>query len=232
MKLYYDLHIHSILSPCADELMTPNNILNMAMLKGLDIIAVTDHNSTKQLKSISQIGESFDYLIIPGVEVSVLEGFDVLCYFKNFKDAIAFDSFLSPRLSGDWGNYTEENQVITDIYDSTFDVVGTPLTKTNLPYSELVEEVRKYDGLLVLAHINRPSCTPLNSYSLEDMDFDAVEIAPYGKDAFIEAHPNVSHYTMFHNSDSHSLLTMSEKDFSIELPEKSIEAFFNYVRGE
>ncbi|MDO5479206.1 MAG: histidinol-phosphatase, partial [Clostridia bacterium] len=29
MKLYYDLHIHSALSPCGDNDMTPNNIVNM-----------------------------------------------------------------------------------------------------------------------------------------------------------------------------------------------------------
>ena len=224
--------MHSILSPCADELMTPNNILNMVMLKGLDVISISDHNSTKQLKVISQLQESYDFIIIPGVEVSVKEGFDVLCYFKTFQDAISFNSFLSPRLNGEWGNYTKDNQVVTDIYDQTFDVVDTPLTQTNVTYDELLKEVRRLDGLLVLAHINRPSCTPLNSYRLEDMDFDAIEIAPYGKDAFIEAHPNVNKYTMFHNSDSHSLLTISEHDFSICLPEKSIEGFFKYVRGE
>ena len=206
--------------------------MNMSMLEGLDFIAITDHNSTKQLKVFKQLQESYDFIVIPGVEVSVQEGFDVLCYFKNFEDAIIFDSFLEPRLSGEWGNYTKDNQVITDIYDLTFDVVDTPLTKTNLLYSELVNEVRRLDGLLVPAHINRRSCTPLNSYKLEDMDFDAIEIAPYGKDDFIKAHPNVKQYTIFHNSDSHSLLTLSQKDFSMELPERSIEAFFNFVRGE
>lgn len=224
--------MHSILSPCADELMTPNNICNMAMLKGLDLIAITDHNSTKQLKTFRQLQESFDFVIIPGVEVSVQEGFDVLCYFRSFQDAIEFDSFLASHLCGEWGGFTKDHQVITDIFDLTFDVVDTPLTETNLTYNELVNEVRKYDGLLVPAHINRPSCTPLNSFSLDDIEFDAIEIAPYGKDDFIKANPIVKKYMMFHNSDSHSLLQISEKDFSIELEEKSIEGFFNYVRGE
>ena len=42
MALTYDLHIHSCLSPCGDEDMTPGNIVGMAALKGLDVIAVTD----------------------------------------------------------------------------------------------------------------------------------------------------------------------------------------------
>jgi len=56
MKLYYDLHIHSALSPCASDDMTPNNIVNMCVLKGLDIIAVTDHNSARNVEAISKLG--------------------------------------------------------------------------------------------------------------------------------------------------------------------------------
>lgn len=46
-KYYYDLHIHSCLSPCGDNDMTPNNIAGMAALKGLNLLALTDHNTAK-----------------------------------------------------------------------------------------------------------------------------------------------------------------------------------------
>ena len=46
--MYYDLHIHSALSPCSDDSMTIHNIINMSLLKGLDLIAITDHNSLLQ----------------------------------------------------------------------------------------------------------------------------------------------------------------------------------------
>ena len=49
MNIAVDLHMHSCLSPCGDELMTPNNIVNMAKLKGLDAIAVCDHNTARHL---------------------------------------------------------------------------------------------------------------------------------------------------------------------------------------
>ena len=49
MNIAVDLHMHSCLSPCGDELMTPNNIVNMALIKGLDIIAVCDHNTARHL---------------------------------------------------------------------------------------------------------------------------------------------------------------------------------------
>ena len=46
-RYYYDLHIHSCLSPCADNDMTPANIAGTATLAGIQIMALTDHNSVK-----------------------------------------------------------------------------------------------------------------------------------------------------------------------------------------
>ena len=211
--------------------MTPNNILNMSMLNKLDFIAITDHNSTKQLKIIAELQESYDFIVIPGVEVSVDEGFDVLCYFRSFSDAIEFNDFLEPRLVGEWNNYTKEDQAITDIYDMTLTEYNIPLTKTNITYDDLVKEIRNYDGALVLAHINRPSCTPLSVYKLEDMEFDGIEIQPYKKEEYIKKNEYLRNYKIFSNSDSHSLLTLHEDTEAIELKEKSIDAFFAYLKG-
>ena len=88
------------------------------MLKGVDLVSITDHNSTKQLRLIEDLQESYDFLLIPGVEVTVKENFDVLCYFRTFNDAIIFDKFLEPNLNGEWGIFSEEDQVITDIFDT------------------------------------------------------------------------------------------------------------------
>ena len=211
--------------------MTPNNILNMSMLNGLDFIAITDHNSTKQLKIIEELSESYDFIVIPGVEVSVKEGFDVLCYFKTFEIAKAFNNFLEDNLTDNWGNYTDGDQIITDIYDMSLETYKKPLTDTTIMYEDLVKEVRKHDGLIVLAHINRPSCTPLSVYKLEDLEFDGVEIPAYMKEDYINENKHLLQYRILTNSDSHTLLQIFEKDSSFELEEKSIDAFFNYMKG-
>ena len=57
MRLYYDRHIHSALSPCADDDMTPNNIVNMAKLKGLDLITVSDHNSARNVEAVAKVAQ-------------------------------------------------------------------------------------------------------------------------------------------------------------------------------
>ncbi|PAT02564.1 hypothetical protein CI105_01005 [Candidatus Izimaplasma bacterium ZiA1] len=231
-NFFYDIHIHSILSPCADVLMTPNNILNMAMLKELDFISITDHNSTKQLEIFSELLESYDLVLLPGVEVTVLEDFDVLCYFESINLANQFNSVLEKHLLNNWGNYSKNDQVITDIYDQEVDTYNLPLTKTNLPYNDLVKEVRNLDGVIVLAHINRKNSSVLNSYKLCDIDFDALELQKYGSEKFLSENEYLLQYKILYNSDSHTLMSISEREYSIDLKEKTVKSFLDYLRGK
>ena len=224
--------MHSILSPCADELMTPNNILNMAMLKELDFVAITDHNTTKQLKVLQELENSYDFIFVPGVEVTVNENFDVLCFFKSFKDALTFDGFLEDNLNGEWGIFTEKDQVITDIYDTEIGNFTKPLTSTKIPYKELVRETRKLDGLIVLCHLDRSSHSALNSHNLDDLEFDAIEISKYLKEEFLKKHPELLKYRILFNSDAHTLLSISEKDHYLELEDKSLDSLFKFLKGD
>ena len=67
MAYFADLHIHSCLSPCGDDDMTPANIAGMAKIKGLDIIAVTDHNSARNLPAVEKCCEAYGLLLLPGM---------------------------------------------------------------------------------------------------------------------------------------------------------------------
>lgn len=209
--------------------MTPNNILNMAMLKELDFVAITDHNSAKQLHIIDEIEGAYDFIFIPGIEVTVQEKFDVLCYFRTYDDAYKIDKLLEKYLNGSWGPFNEENQMITDVFDTTVNTFPKPLTSTSIPYMKLYEEVKKLNGAIVLAHIDRKQKSALNSYNLSEIPFDGIEIQQYYKDDYLEKHPNLKQYKVFASSDSHTLLTISEPIEFIEVEEKSIDAFFNYL---
>lgn len=81
MRISYDLHIHSCLSPCGDDDMTPNNIVGMAALKELNVIAVTDHNSCKNCPAIMKLAKAYGIIAIPGMELTTSEEVHVLCYF-------------------------------------------------------------------------------------------------------------------------------------------------------
>ena len=203
----------------------------MAMLKNLDFVAITDHNSTKQLKVIHEIEKAYDFILIPGVEVTVKEGFDVLCYFRKYEDAHKLDKYLESNLDGDWKIFTAKDQIITDIYDETFEEYPLPLTSTSIPFKELSKRVKELNGLIVLAHIDRKNKSALNSFSLDKIDFDGIEIQQYFKDEYLTNHPELNKYRILTSSDSHSLLTISEREYFIELDEKSIEAFFQYFES-
>ena len=72
-ELSYDLHIHSCLSSCGDDDMTPGNIVGMAAIKGLDVIAVTDHNSCRNCPAVLKLAEQYGVLAIPGMELTTAE---------------------------------------------------------------------------------------------------------------------------------------------------------------
>ena len=96
--LYYDLHLHSCLSPCGDEDMTPANIVGMAAVKGLDVIALTDHNSCKNCPAAIYHGQKYGVIVIPGMELCTAEEVHVICLFPELEAALLFDRYVYDRL--------------------------------------------------------------------------------------------------------------------------------------
>lgn len=223
MMYHYDLHIHSALSPCADCLMTPHNIFNMAMLKGLDIIAVTDHNSLKQIQICHEISKSYDMLFIPAVEITVQEGFDLLIYFKHIEEALQFDHIIEHRLphqKNDPDYYGEQH--IFNVYDDVIDMYPYLLIQPlQLSIYELNALLEPFDCIIVIAHIDR-YITLINQY-INDVHFHALET----KD-------NHNPYLILNNSDAHQLTDISESTTKneINLSTLTIDAFFDYFKHE
>lgn len=229
MIYHYDLHIHSVLSPCADLLMTPNNILNMAMLKGLDIISITDHNSLKQLPVIYELSKSYDFLLIPGVEVTLKTGEHLLIYFKTIEEAMRFDQVLDqyrPLVRNSHGLAS-----ITDMEDFVIEsfpyISSEPLM---IDYQMLMKVLKPYEYRIVLAHIDRPSSNIIER--LDQYQMNGIELTSC--DELIVSQYGLSRYFIFYNSDAHDLLQISEakKHNTIDLESLSIDAFFRYFQNE
>ena len=98
IPLFYDLHIHSCLSPCGDDDMTPANIAGMAAVKGLDVIALTDHNSCKNCPAAMHHGAAYGVTVIPGMELTTEEEVHVICLFPSIEDALAFDALVYEKI--------------------------------------------------------------------------------------------------------------------------------------
>ena len=95
--IFYDLHIHSALSPCSDDDMTLNNIINMACIKELNLISVSDHNTLKQLKHFEKLAEGkIDFLY--GVEIQTNENIHILGYFHEEKYLEDIQDYLDDHL--------------------------------------------------------------------------------------------------------------------------------------
>ena len=82
-RYYYDLHIHSCLSPCGDNDNTPNNIAGMATLCGLNIVALTDHNSCKNCPAFFAAAKKYGIIPIAGMELTTSEDIHIVCLFEN-----------------------------------------------------------------------------------------------------------------------------------------------------
>ena len=98
IRAFYDLHIHSALSPCADDDMSPWDIANMAALKGLHIAAVCDHNTFKNCPAFFTAAKQAGIIPVAGAEVTTAEEVHVLCFFENLESAMKFDPVLESAL--------------------------------------------------------------------------------------------------------------------------------------
>src|SRR5690554_3255064 len=98
MRFKADLHIHTLLSPCAELEMTPKNIIMKARESGLDIIGITDHNSTLNAQVVKKAGEQSGVFVLAGAEVTTREEVHCLAFFE-FQDALEkFQQFIDHHL--------------------------------------------------------------------------------------------------------------------------------------
>lgn len=158
-RFYYDLHIHSCLSPCGDADNTPNNILGMASLSGIDILALTDHNTTKNCPAFFKAAEKYAITPIAGMELTTSEDIHVVCLFENLADAMSFDKEIEKRrvlIKNRVGIFGE--QLILNADD---DVIGTDeylLTNaTTLSVEDVPQLVTEHNGVCYPAHIDKMS---------------------------------------------------------------------------
>ncbi len=227
MPLYaYDLHIHTCLSPCGDALMTPPNIANMAYVKGLDIIAITDHNSAKNVRAVMCAAQDLPLTVIAGIEVTTSEEIHVVCLFPDADSAERAGAELEGHLPPiqNRPEYFGE-QVIMDENEA---VSGTfPLLLPNaldISIDALPEFVGRFGGFCYPAHIDRASNSIIAVFGEvpEMPKFTALEV--HNPQSFFGKTENLRYrdgYTIITSSDAHCLQDISEREHFLELREPS-----------
>ena len=210
--MFYDLHIHSCLSPCGDNDMTPNNIVNMAMINGLELIALTDHNSTRNCAAAMAVGREVGVLVVPGMELTTAEDIHVVCLFPSIETAESFDRYVYgclPPIPNREKIFGE--QLLCDTEDN---VVGKEerllITATSIGLDTVPELVASYGGVAFLAHIDRKSngaLAILGSLS-EDLGFALAEVSKLSRPVdYADRFPFLN---FVGDSDAHQLTDIAE----------------------
>lgn len=216
-KYYYDLHIHSCLSPCGDDDMTPNNIAGMGVLNGLNIMALTDHNTSKNCPAFFKAAKKNGIIPIAGMELTTAEDIHVVCLFPTLDSAMDFDGFVdSHRVK--YPNRTDifGNQIIMNENDEP---VGTDdyflPNATDISVEQVPSIIKAHGGFCYPAHIDREAngiISILGDFP-PDSGFVAAEFHDGEKiDEYRKKYPETVNKQIIVSSDAHYLWNIKEKN--------------------
>lgn len=242
-KYYYDFHIHSCLSPCGDDDMTPNNIAGMAALAGLNIVALTDHNSAKNCPAFFEAAVRHGIIPIAGMELTTAEDIHLVCLFESIEGALGFDSFIQSHrmlISNRVDIFGE--QVIMNGKD---EIIGSDeyllSAATDITVDSAADIVRKFDGICYPAHVDREANGIIATLGVfpDDENFLCAGFHDGGKISdYIEKYPALKTRRPLVSSDAHYLWDIRDKEFYLELDDepysgdKVRKELFKLLRGK
>lgn len=240
---YYDLHIHSCLSPCADNDMTPNNIAAMSALKGLQIIALTDHNSCKNCPAFFEACRANGIIAVAGMELSTAEDIHLVCLFEELDDAMRFDEEIGKHLM----NIDNRPEIFGDqlVLDGNDEQIGVEkkllISATDLWLSDAVELARSYGAHVHPAHVDRESNGIIAilgdippEHGFDCLEFNDPENVDTIRDQYAVA-KNARHVV---SSDAHHLWDINEADNCIMIDDEPYSSarvrkkLFEYLNGK
>lgn len=237
-KYFYDLHIHSCLSPCGDDEATPASIAGIGKLNGLSIMALTDHNTTKNCPAFFRAAKAYGIIAVAGMELTTAEDIHMVCLFKTLDDAIAFDNALDsyripvPNRPDIFGR-----QLIMDEDDNIIGEVENILSfATSVSFDEAPMLVESFGGICYPAHIDRPSnsvIAVLGAFPPESK-FTCAELHGREKVTDYAVMASLPENKLVFSSDAHQLLDIKEAHDYFTLPdddENAVENLFKALKG-
>ena len=236
INLTYDLHIHSCLSPCGDDDMTPGNIVGMAAVKGLDVIAVTDHNSCRNCPAVSAFAEQYGVMAIPGMEINTSEEVHAVCLFPGLEQALAFDAYVYARLlrvpnrEDIFGRQLLVNEE-DEVYGTEPNLL---ISSADISFDGLWKLVRSYGGVMFPAHIEKPANSVIANLGFvpPDSQFKTAELHDLKHLHEVrKANPYLAECRIISNSDAHYLEHIHEPELTLPVKEKSIAAVLAALAG-
>ncbi|MBU0574791.1 MAG: PHP domain-containing protein [Proteobacteria bacterium] len=213
-EILADLHIHTVLSPCAEVEMIPPHLVRRALDLGLELIAVTDHNAAENCAAVIQAAAGTGLTVLPGMEVQTSEEVHVLCWFDTVEQALTWQGIVFNHLPK--RNNPEEVFGAQYVVDAGGDYLRTEtqllLTSTDLTLSQVIKRVQALGGLAVPAHVDRPSFSLLANLGFvpADLQAPALELSRLTDPAeAVVRWPDLAHWPLIRGSDTHRLSEMA-----------------------
>lgn len=203
-----DLHIHTVLSPCADLEMSPKNIVRKAREEGLHVIGITDHNSTKNAKVIKKLAEEAGIFVLAGVEVTTKEEVHCLAFFEHAEELDLFQQYLEEHIikipnSEDHLGY----QPVVDADENILEMIPYFLPSAiKKGISEVQKKVYELNGIFIPAHVTRPMNGLFTQLGFipPGLKFDALGISSKTTSEAVQAKYQLNKsITLTFNSDAH-----------------------------
>lgn len=240
-KYYYDFHIHSCLSPCGDNDSTPNNIVGMGVLNGLNIMALTDHNTTLNCPAFFAAAKRNGIIPIAGMELTTAEDIHVVCLFEELGDAMDFNEVINKKripIKNRVDIFGE--QLILNENDEVIGHEDNLLSNaTEVTIDETPELVKAFRGICYPAHIDRDAngILAVLGFFPPSPKFDCIEIRSPEKTEKIVSDHNLQDKRVIISSDAHYLWDIKEKKEYFMLEDEPYSSslvrkkLFEYLKG-
>lgn len=205
-----ELHLHTVVSPCAAVEMIPPLIVREALENGINLIAVTDHNSSANVGAVQKAATGSELAVLPGMELQTREEVHLLCLFDTLDQLEAWQNIVDARLPPLENNieFFGEQFVVDETGDFVRRETRLLLTSTNLSLKEAVTTVTGLGGLAIPAHVNRPAFSLIANLGFVpgDVTFEALEISRHlTPGEACQKFPQLKNYPLIQNGDVHFL---------------------------
>lgn len=233
MKVYYDLHMHSCLSPCGADDMTPNNLVNMAALAGLQVIAVADHNTTRNVEAAMKVGREVGVVVVPAMELTTKEDVHVLCLLPTLEAAENLRQHVYARLPQRKNRPKAfGHQYVMDENDEVIEEEPQLLAfGGDIGIYEVHDLLERFGGFAIPAHIDRASYSLIAAMGLIDpeMKFTVYEVT---RDADPAALMEQYHFSggFIKNSDAHDLIAIPDAEHTLDVETMSPRGIIEAIR--
>ena len=235
IPLFYDFHMHSCLSPCGDDDMTPANLVGMAFVNGLQAIALTDHNSSLNCPAAAAHAAEYGITFIPGMELTTMEEVHVLCLFPTVERALRWSEYVYPRILN-VKNKPEifGNQRVMNEEDVQVDEIEKLLiSATDISFDAVYDLMEEFGGVMVPAHVDAGSYGLIANLGFvppesrfRTVEFEHEENVP----AYEKADPYFGTCRKIYDSDAHYLENIHEASYVLHVEENSPEGILKVLK--